>query len=161
MKKVLDRIYRTIMPLLVVLCVLLLVLRLFGVSVICVRGTSMEPTYRSGELHLIHKADEYKRGDVVVVQLDDVTILKRIVAVEGDTLEIYHHCVFVNDELIEPYIKGEHWNDSGEFDMCLRIKKDECFLLGDDRNRSADSRHSEIGTIKTEQIIGRVVSHEQ
>lgn len=161
MKNLLNRIWRVVMGLLVVLCIVLIVLKLFGVSVILVKGTSMEPNYKSGELHLISKSDEYRRGDVVCVRLDDTVILKRIIAIEGDVLEIYHHCVFVNDTLVEPYIKGEKWNDSGLFDMCLTIKKDECFLLGDDRNRSVDSRHSEIGTIKTEQIIGRVVSHEQ
>jgi len=155
MKKALNRIYRTIMLLLVVLCIALIVLRLFGVSVICVKGDSMEPTYRSGELHLISKADEYERSDVVVVQLDDVTILKRIVAVEGDTLEIYHHCVFVNDEIVAPYIKGENWNNLGEYDTHQTIEQGSVFLLGDQRNTSGDSRH--FGSIKRERIIGRII----
>lgn len=143
------------MLLLVVLCIALIVLRLFGVSVICVKGDSMEPTYRSGELHLISKADEYERSDVVVVQLDDVTILKRIVAVEGDTLEIYHHCVFVNDEIVAPYIKGENWNNLGEYDTHQTIEQGSVFLLGDQRNTSGDSRH--FGSIKRERIIGRII----
>lgn len=147
------------MALLVVLCVLLVVLRLFGVSVIIVKGNSMEPTYRSGELHLIAEASEYERGDVVAVRVDNMVILKRIIAIEGDVLEIYHHCIFVNDGLVTPYIKGENWNDSGEFDTCQTIGPGSVFLLGDNRNTSGDSRH--FGTIKTEQILGRVVSHEQ
>jgi len=155
MKMVLNRIYRTIMPLLVVLCVLLVVLRLFGVLVICVKGDSMEPTYKSGELHLIAKSSEYKQGDVVAVQVDDMTILKRIIAIEGDVLEIYHHCVFVNDELIEPYITGENWNDLGEYDTCQTIGPNKIYLMGDNRNTSGDSRH--FGTIKTKQILGRII----
>lgn len=157
MKKVLDRIWKIMMALLVFFCVLLLVLKLFGVSAIFVQGTSMEPNYKNGELHLISKADEYKRGDVVAVRVDDMVILKRIVAIEGDIVEIYHHCIWVNDELIEPYIKEENWNDSGAYDMHLILGPSEVFLLGDDRNQSIDSRHSEIGTIKTEQIWGRII----
>lgn len=155
MKKVLNRVWKIVMTLLVVLCFALIVLRLFGVSVICVRGDSMEPNYQGGEIHLIAEASEYKRGDVVAVRLDNMVILKRIIAIEGDVLEIYHRCVFVNDELVTPYIKSETWNDSGEFDTCQTIEPGEVFLLGDNRNTSGDSRH--FGTIKTEQIIGKEV----
>lgn len=150
-----SRIYRTIIPLLVFLCVLLLVSKAFGASVISIKGDSMEPTYKSRELHLIAKAEEYERGDVVCVRLDDMTILKRIIAVEGDTVEIYHHCVWVNGETVAPYIKGETWNDSGEYDTHQTIGPDEIYLLGDNRNTSGDSRH--FGTIRTEQIIGKVI----
>lgn len=129
MKKALNRICRTVMSLLIALCFLLLVLRLFGVSVILVKGDSMEPNYSNGEIHLIVKAGEYERGDVVCVQLDDMTVLKRIVAVDGDTLEIYHHCIFVNDALVTPYIKGENWNNSGEYDTWHIIEKNAVFCL--------------------------------
>ena len=156
MRKVLNRIYRTTMSLLIVLCILLLVLKVSGVSVICVKGESMEPNYSDGEIHLIAKAEEYKRGDVVAVQVNGMTILKRIIAVEGDTLEIYHHTIWVNNELIAPYIKGESWNNSGEFDTHQTIEQNCIYLLGDDRNISADSRCPEIGTVKMEQIIGKV-----
>lgn len=157
MKKTLNRLYKITMALLVFLCVLLLVLKAFGVSVIFVQGTSMEPNYSNGELHLIAKADKYKRGDVVCVRLDNMVILKRIIAIEGDTLEVYHHTIWVNNELISPYIKGENWNESGEYDTHQTIGQNRIYLLGDDRNISADSRCPEIGTVKTEQIIGRVI----
>lgn len=155
MKNLLNRIWKIVMALLVVLCIVLIVLKLFGVSVILVKGTSMEPTYRSGELHLIAEASEYERGDVVAVRVDDMAILKRIVAIEGDTLEIYHHCVFVNDEIVAPYIKGENWNNLGEYDTHQTIEQGSVFLLGDQRNESTDSRH--FGSVKTEQILGKVV----
>ena len=93
MKKALNRIWKIVMALLVFFCVVIVVLRLCGVSVICVKGTSMEPNYKSGELHLIAKAGEYERGDVVVVRVNGMTVLKRIIAIEGDVLEMYHHCI--------------------------------------------------------------------
>lgn len=155
MKTLLNRIYKTIMPILVFLCLVLLVLKAFGISLIFVKGTSMEPNYQNDELHLIAKADEYERGDVVVVRMDGMTILKRIIAVEGDTVEIYHHCVWVNGETVAPYIKGETWNNSGEYDTHQTIGTNEIYLLGDQRNTSGDSRH--FGTIKMEQILGKVI----
>ncbi len=155
MRKALNRLYRIVMPPLVFLCVLLLVLRLFGVSVIVVKGTSMEPNYSDGEIHLITKSSKYEQGDVVAVCLDDMTVLKRIIAIEGDTVEIYHHCIWVNGETVAPYIKGETWNKSGEYDTWQTIGPDEIYLLGDNRNTSGDSRH--FGTIKTEMILGKVV----
>ncbi len=158
MKTLLIRLYKIAMPLLIFLCVLLVVLRLFGVSVIFVSGDSMEPTYKSGELYLIAKADEYKRGDVVAVKLDNMTILKRIIAVEGDKVEIYYHCIFVNDEVVKSYIEDENWNNWSKLDTWQKIGPGEVFLLGDQRNLSADSRH--FGTIKTEQILGRVLNNE-
>lgn len=157
MRSIWSRIYRTVMPLLVVLCVVLVVLKAFGISVIFVKGDSMEPNYKGGEIHLISKEDEYERGDVVCVQLEDTTILKRIIAIGGDTIEIYHHCIWVNGETVSPYIEGENWNNSGDFDICQTIGPGEVFLLGDNRNESFDSRYPEIGTIKAEQITGRVI----
>lgn len=155
MKTLLNRLSSMAMALLVALCVLLVVLRLFGVSVILVSGTSMEPNYKGGEIHLMAKADNYERGDVVCVCLDDMTILKRIIATEGNTVEIYHHTIRVNGKTIVPYITGENWNKTGEFDTCLTIGTGEVYLLGDSRNDSADSRH--FGTTNAEQILGKVV----
>ena len=155
MRKWLKRVCDIVLILGVVLCVVIVVLRLFGVSVICVQGASMEPNYGDGELHLVAKSSEYKRGDVVVVRVNNTTILKRIIAIEGDTVEIYHHTIWVNDTLVEPYITGEKWNGSGEYDTCQIIGQGEVYLLGDQRNESGDSRH--FGAIRKEQIIGRVI----
>ena len=91
----------------------------------------------------------------MAVHLDNVVILKRIIAVGGDTLEIYHHTIWVNNELVEPYITSENWNKSGEYDTHQTIGKNQVFLLGDNRNTSGDSRH--FGTIKMEQILGKVI----
>lgn len=160
MQKALNKIYRTIMISIIVSGLVFIVLRLMGVVVLVQgKGPSMEPTYKSGECHWMLKTGKYERDDVISIRLDDGrVIMKRIIATEGDTVEIYHHCVFVNNILVEPYIKGENWNGSGEFDMCLIIGQNEFFVLGDNRNESFDSRYSEMGPVRKEQIQGEIIT---
>lgn len=81
-------------------------------------------------------------------------IIKRVVAVEGDTLDIREGYVYLNDEKIkEDYIKGKTFERS-DFSYPITIPKDHVFVLGDNRGNSLDSR--DLGLIHLDQIKGKV-----
>ena len=98
---------------------------------------------------------EYKRGDVVVFVLEDeqTTLIKRIIAIGGDTLEIRDGKVFVNDELLEePYLLEP---DYKPWDYRTYVPEGMVFVMGDNRRVSKDSR--EFGCVNESCIYGKYI----
>lgn len=155
MRKILNKIYKTIMALLVVLCVLLVVLRLFGLSVIFVKGGSMTPTIQDGEMYLMTKVDfeNIKRGDIIVAMLPGGTrVTKRVIGLPGEEICIGFSTIWANGDWVqEPYLEWPGWNDFGDYDASFDLGPNEFYIMGDNRAESW------CGTIKGEQIIGRVI----
>ena len=100
------------------------------------------------------------QGDVVVIkhgQNFDKPLIKRIIATQGQSLKIDFDAgtVTVNNiKLDEPYIKEKMWL-TGDNTIPDVIPEGYCFVMGDNRNNSGDSRHTMIGLIPNEDIIGK------
>lgn len=126
-----------------------------------VREESMEPNFHDGDYVLIYrlayKEHDLQRGDVAILKEDDRLLIKRVVGLPGEKVEIKKGKVFINDEPLEegylPYGTVTETNEE-EFSEAT-LDDDECFVLGDNREISHDSRA--IGPINKEDIIGRVV----
>lgn len=126
--------------------------------VLQVTGSSMEPTLKDGEIVVVVKTDELKSGDVMAFYYDNKILIKRILGVSGEYINIGDDgTVFVNEEAIEEaYVTAP---SLGECDIMLpcHVKDKEYFVMGDNRAISLDSRNSAIGCISKEQIVGKVV----
>ena len=130
-----------------------------------VNGTSMVPTLQERDLMIVTSLPYTpKRGDIVVFQnpgLYERPFIKRVIAVEGDTLDIdfENWAVYVNGEkLDEPYINyeaGTIMRGFGNFDFPMTLPEGYCWCMGDNRNNSTDSRM--IGPIDNRFILGRAV----
>lgn len=126
-----------------------------------VMGDAMLPSLPDGTMvDLVeYGGAEPQRGDVVVFRSPinpDRYFIKRVIGVPGDRVEIRDGVVFVNDgPLVEPYISGRTGCPCGPWE----VEPGEYFVLGDNRNNSADSRV--IGPIPEENILGRVPGAEQ
>lgn len=155
MKSLLNKIWKIVMVLLVAFCVLLLILRLFGVSVILVKGESMMPTIHDGEMYLMTKVDleNIKRGDIIVATLPGGTrVTKRVIGLPGEHICIGYSSIWVDSDWIaEPYLEHPGWNDFGDYDIELTLKENQFYLMGDNRIETW------CGVITGEQIIGKVV----
>lgn len=135
----------------------LLVYVLFGIAV--VSGDSMQPTYEEGDLLIFSRtSDDFEQGDVVLIRTEDgQEVIKRIVAVPGETLYIDGRTgsVFIDGkELQENYTQGRTDREES-IDYPVRLQDDEYFVLGDNRDHSLDSR--EYGPVTSGQIIGKVL----
>ena len=156
--------YLNVRTLVFVLAALILVFT-FVVRIIVVSGSSMENTLQDGDSMLVWCLGyEPKQGDVVVLtqrSYQNDSLVKRVIATEGQRVDINYETgtVYVDGTALEEdYIKetmrvpsyGEGLNHVTVPEGCI-------FVMGDNRNDSADSRYPSIGIIDTRSVIGRAV----
>lgn len=144
----------------ILILILVLLTKEFIFSTTIVDGVSMEPTLSTNERLLVNKIgfkiSDLSYGDIVEFKNpyneDDYDYIKRIIALEGDIVEIIDYNIYINGEKIkENYIK-EKESTSFFNDSYWEIGTDEIFVLGDNRNRSQDSRI--FGPINKTSIVG-------
>ena len=149
---------------------LLVLLRVSGLGLLAalltasrykVEGFSMEPSYRHGYHYLVdrsvYRRKPPKRGHVVVLthpSLDGKALLKRVVGLPGERVSLTNSRVLINGELLnEPYLSSPG-GANPLWDLEWVLGQDECFVLGDNRSDSLDSRR--LGPVKGDCIIGNV-----
>lgn len=127
------------------------------VPVLQVSGKSMEPALENGELVVIKKTTKIKQGDIIGFYYQSKIFVKRVIGTAGDYIDIDEDGnVYVNGEkLDEPYAIKK---DLGECDIDFpyQVPEGKCFVMGDHRSVSVDSRSSAIGCVAEDQIIGKV-----
>lgn len=94
------------------------------------------------------------RGDIVVIRTDTKTLIKRVIALGGDTVKIVDGKVYLNGvELSEPYVSADNNTSVGSFDE-ITVAEGCFYFLGDNRDSSNDSRN--IGCLPVDSVIGIV-----
>ena len=140
---------------------LALVIIVFLYQPVKVEGTSMAPLLSDQERIFINKFvyrfESIHRGDVVVFwyPLDrSKSFIKRIIGLPGETVEIRHGSLFVNDQVIpEPYVPPQY-ADISDFGP-VKVPKSSYFVMGDHRFSSNDSRV--FGPVASQYMYGRAV----
>lgn len=142
------------------LIVVFLVITFVG-RVVKVDGYSMEPTLNSGDRLIVTNIHgDLKRNDIVAIKREnDTSLVKRIIAVEGDTIDINFDTseVFVNDVLLHEDFINEPTTNQLDFEGPQTVPQGHVFVMGDNRNHSEDSRHSAVGMIDEKNIFGKVI----
>jgi signal peptidase I len=161
---------RETLDILVLALVLFMGIRLVGHNYV-VDGQSMFPTFEDGDLLVVNRLayldldltwvpgiDEAWRpfgtpqaGDVVVFHLTTQRdLLKRVIAVEGQTVSVTGGVVYVDGvALDEPYIAEPPVQESPP----ITVAPGRVFVMGDNRNNSDDSRR--FGPVEIDRIVGR------
>lgn len=131
--------------------------------IVVVDGHSMERTLLDQERIVTTPLyTGLERGDIVVIRRkDDTPLVKRVVAVAGETVDIDYADDFVvinGERLEESYINGSmNTPDYKMLEFPLEVPEGYIFVLGDNRNHSSDSRSVEIGLIDTRNVFGKAV----
>ena len=122
-----------------------------------ITGDSMEPTLQNGNVIVLTKSKSFKTGDICSFSWNNRTLVKRVIGVPGDWIEIdAKGVVYVNGKALEePYVSDQ---SLGECDIAFpyQVPDHSLFLMGDHRETSIDSRNSVIGSVDFNQIIGKV-----
>lgn len=144
---------------LVVVAIFTFVIRMMGVD-----GHSMLNTLQHGDRLLVVNSmlyHDYKYGDIVILRkngvFDDDPIVKRVIAVEGQTVDIdfAEGIVYVDGEALEEdYIREPTCTAEGT-EFPLTVPEGSIFVMGDNRNGSSDSRDYRLGTVDTRYVIGK------
>ena len=151
----------------ILIALLLAFIILYLFKPIIVQQHSMEPNFYTGDYVIVYK-QAYRgsglpdRGDIVIFKSelkdtngDDKNLIKRVIAVGGDTVEIVDGYVYVNGEkLEEDYVLEQ--GISGEMPLTT-IPEGTIFCCGDNREVSVDSRDSDVGFVDMDNVIGKVV----
>ena len=167
--------------LLTVIAVMLVVLlgRTFVFNVYVIPSRSMEDTLQIGDrvfasrltprLFTLHRGDiivfkdpaDWMEGEQLPTNLMSIIdsnryLIKRVIGLPGDTVQVKDGYTYINGELLESDIYGaEVMIEAGAASEPITLGEEEYFVLGDNRNHSLDSRDPSVGILKREDLIGR------
>lgn len=129
-----------VMPI-VVAVVLALLIQKYLVYKVLIPSESMKPTLNVGD-HLfvtrVYHPEKLKRGDIVVFNSEELNqvLIKRLIGLPGDKVEIVDGVVYINDEkLDEPYVKNADTKS-----IKFEVPEGKLLFLGDNRSNSYDAR---------------------
>lgn len=144
----------------------IMVLFLLVFRVIVVSGSSMYDTLIHGDYLLLVSNLFYRepeKGDIIVVSKesfdDGAPIIKRVIAVEGQTVDIDFDqgIVYVDGTALEEDYTHTSTNVSEGVEFPLTVDENCVFAMGDNRNNSRDSRSPDIGQIDRREILGKAI----
>jgi len=147
--------YLFIKLLLAGVAIVVLLIFIFGVT--RNNDLAMNPAVKHGDLVFYFRLDkEYLASDLVALSYNEKVQIYRVVAVEGDVVEINENGLLINGRVQqEPEIIGETLAYEDGIMYPLTLEKGEVFLLGDNRELSKDSRF--YGAIEVRDTLGKVM----
>lgn len=126
-----------------------------------VSGSSMQPTLNNGDNLIVDKLtyrfQEPERFDIIVFPYQDGTYyIKRIIGLPGETVRIDEEgSIYINGERLQESYGKEVIKNPGCAIKEITLDDDSYFVLGDNRNKSMDSRDKRVGLIRREAILGK------
>ena len=151
---------------LVYLLAWLMILFVLLMRVVVVSGSSMYGTLWDGDyLFVVNRmfCGEPEQGDIIVASKDSFNdgepIIKRVIATEGQTVDIDFQAgvVYVDGVALEEPYTNTPTNVEEGVAFPITVSDGCIFAMGDNRNRSRDSRYPDIGLIDTREILGQAV----
>lgn len=140
------------------------VVAIYFFQTMTMQESAMEPTLVTGEKYLVnrmaYKTGEPQRGDIIVFKTsgsDDAAVyIRRVIGLPGETIEIRKGKIYIDGDLYDEGGVYPKMTNSGQASGGLTLGSGEYFVLGDNRNDSEDSRHADIGVVKSKYIEGKL-----
>lgn len=152
-----KRTIRSTISVLIIAAALAILVATLWMPVLQIYGASMVPTLQEGEIVISIKNKHFEPGDVVAFYYGNKLLVKRYIAGPGSWVDIKEDgTVYVDgEELDEPYVTEKAFG-SCDLELPYQVPEEKYFLMGDQRETSVDSRHSSVGCVSEEQIVGKI-----
>ena len=129
--------------------------------VMSVNGTSMEPVFNDGDVILaIRDVRSVKRGDIIAFYYNDRVLLKRVIALPGETVTDIDDDgnVYIDGVLLdEPYLSRGKAKGICDVTFPVEVTENSFFVMGDNRDVSVDSRSVELRNVYFERVVGKII----
>lgn len=121
-------------------------------------SSSMTPTLAEGQIVVSVKDTTPQTGDIIAFYHGNKVLVKRCIAGPGSWVELTADGTVIVDGKVlqEPYLETRDYGIC-DLEFPFQVPEGTYFLLGDHRETSVDSRHSSIGCISQENIVGKIV----
>ena len=150
----------------VLIILAVIAIRVFIFDPVRVDGPSMDTTLTNGEIIILNKFEyrkkDIERYDIVVVKITEPgtnetkKIIKRVIGLPNETIEVKNNKVYADGKKLKNDFTSSKTDDWDMSDIGLKkVPGDSYLVMGDNREVSLDSRYSEVGTIKKDQIVGK------
>lgn len=126
--------------------------------VLQISGTSMTDTLQNEDIVVAVNSSKFKTGDVIAFYYNNNILIKRVIASSGDWVDIDEDGnVYVNEvKLEEPYVKELAFGEC-DIDLPYQVPDKKCFVMGDHRATSIDSRNTAVGCVSDDAVVGKIL----
>ena len=157
-KKRYNRTLRSTVVVLITAAALAVLVATLWLPVLQIYGSSMVPTLQEGEIVVSVKERDFQQGDVIAFYYGNKLLVKRYIAGPGSWVDIQEDGTILVDgvALEEPYVTDKAFGIC-DLELPYQVPDAKYFLVGDHRTTSVDSRHSSVGCIAEDQIVGKIV----
>lgn len=147
----------TIYTLIVVAAAAVLVATIW-LPILQIYGSSMTPTLKEGDIVASVKGTDFQPGDLIAFYVGNKILVKRCIALPGQWVDLDEEGnVYIDGKLLdEPYLTERSFG-AANIELPYQVPDERYFCMGDHRSTSVDSRHTEIGCVSEEQIVGKIV----
>ena len=126
--------------------------------VLQIYGSSMADTLHDGDIVISVKGSRFESGDLIAFYYNNKILVKRVIAQAGEWVDMDENgAVSVNGRpLDEPYVKEPALGEC-DIELPYQVPDGRCFVMGDHRSTSVDSRSTAVGCVAQEQVVGKIV----
>ena len=153
-----SRVLRSTFFSLIVVAAIAVIIAVMVLPVLQINGTSMTETLQDGDIVVSVNGSSYDTGDVIAFYFNNSILVKRVIAREGQWVDIDESGNVTVDgkRLSEPYLQEKAFGECN-IELPYQVPDGRCFVMGDHRATSIDSRNKAVGCISEDVIIGKII----